>query len=233
MLWMLYELPETSATTRLGQKRGDDAGGAPAPIIAAENRALDSERVHEVKKVHAEGRLLARARRLGLEEPRRPVAAQIRNDHPRPGLRKDRRGLIIGMRVVGKAVAHDARPAGRGSVFQIGDGKNAGVDRLDGCRHVSLVLRKAALGSTFMRGQRPRSQRLDAASRPSLLSSRFQFEADAWRSLLYLWRWRAGRHKVCIPFASAYPKAPLRAFFVVSILRLMRKGGELRLWPST
>ena len=132
MLWILYELPETSAKTRLGQKSRDDASGAPAPIIPAENRALDLERVHEVKKVNSEGRLLARARRLDLEEPRRPVAAQIGDDHPRPSLRKDWRGLIIGMNVVGETVAENARPAGRGSIFQVGDGKNAGVDRLDG-----------------------------------------------------------------------------------------------------
>src|SRR6202020_3507802 len=56
--------------------------------------------------------------------------------------------------------------------------------------------------------------------------SRFQFEADAWRSLLYLWRWRTGRHKVCIPFASAYPKAPLRAFFIASNWQLTRKKAE-------
>ena len=115
-----------------GQKSGDDASGAPAPVIPAENRALDLERVHEVKKVHAEGRLFARAGRPGTEEPRQPIAAQIGNDDPRPGLRKDWRGLIIGMDVVREVVAEDARPAGRGSIFQVGDGKDAGVDRLDG-----------------------------------------------------------------------------------------------------
>ena len=144
------------------QKRGDDASGAPAPIVAAENRALDLERVHEIKKVHAEGRLLARARRLGLEEPRRTVAAQVGNDHPRPGLSKDRRGLIIGMGVVREAVPHDARPAGRGSIFQVRDGKNAGVDRLDGCRHVSLsslrprlARRSCAVGDRARNGLTP------------------------------------------------------------------------------
>ena len=146
------------------QKRCDDARSAPAPIVAAENCALDFERVHEVEKVHAEGCLLARARRLGFEEPRRTVAAQIRHDHARPGLRKDRRGLIIGVGVVREAVTQDARPARRGSIFQISDGKNAGVNRLDDCRHGSPSSFWAALGSTFMRGQRPLSQRLDAAS---------------------------------------------------------------------
>ncbi len=147
------------------QKRGDDASGAPTPIVAAENRAFDLERVHEIKKVHAEGRLLAGTRRLGLEEPRRAVAAQVGNDHPRPCMRKDRRGLIIGVRVVREAVPHDARPAGRGAVFQVGDGKNAGVDRLDGCQTCVALLPKAAIGSTFMRSRPLHPQRLDAAFR--------------------------------------------------------------------
>jgi hypothetical protein len=47
--------------------------------------------------------------------------------------------VIIDMDVIGETVAHDARPAGCGSIFQVGDGKNAGIDRLDGCRHVSFA----------------------------------------------------------------------------------------------
>ncbi len=114
------------------QKRGNDASGAAAPIVAAKNRAFDLERVHEIKKVHAKGRLLARTGRAGTEEPRRPIAAQIWNDEPRPSLRKDGRRLIISMDIVREAVAQDARPARRGSVLQIGDGKHACADRFDG-----------------------------------------------------------------------------------------------------
>ena len=58
-----------------------------------------------------------------MKEPRRPVAAQVGNDHPRPSLRKDWRRLIIGMRVVREAMAKDAGPAGRRSVFQVADGE--------------------------------------------------------------------------------------------------------------
>ena len=90
---------------------------------------------------------------------------------------------------------------------------------------------KDAESAAFLRAAMPRL----AMTPPFAFSSvaAFSIRGDAWRSLLYLWRWRAGRHKVCIPFASAYPKAPLRAFFVALDLRLTRKGGELRLWPGT
>ena len=149
----------------LRPKRRDDARRPPAPIVAAEHGALDMERVHQRLEVRAKGRLLARTRRLGREEPRRPVAAQIGNDDPRPGLSQDRGGLGIGVDVVREAVPQDAGPAGRRAIFQIGDGKNAGVDRLDGCRHGSLALlsrgpssggRPVGRFSRGARGQRPR-----------------------------------------------------------------------------
>ncbi len=88
-------------------QRRNDTGGAPAPIVAAENGAYDLEGVHQRQKVGPKRRLLARARGLRLKEPRRPVAAQVGNDHPRPSLRKDWRRLIIGMRVVREAMAKD------------------------------------------------------------------------------------------------------------------------------
>ena len=121
----------------LRPQRRDDAAGPAAPIVTAEHRALDPERVHQRQEVRAERRLLAGARRARGQEPRRPVAAQIGNDDPRPGFGEERRRFGVGVDVVWEAVAENARPAGRGSIFQIGDGKNAGVDCLDRCRHVS------------------------------------------------------------------------------------------------
>ena len=118
----------------LGQESGDNASGPPAPIIPAENRALDPERVHEVEKVDAKRRLLARAGRCGAEEPRRSETAQIGNDHPRAGLREDWRGLIIGVHVVRETVAENAWPAGGGSIFKVGDLERAGFDRMHGRR---------------------------------------------------------------------------------------------------
>ena len=101
------------------QKSGDDASSSPAPVIPAEHGALDLERVHEVEKVDAESRLLARAGLVWRQKPCWPVAAQIWNNHPRPGPREEWRGLIIGVDVVGKTVAENARPSGRGSIFQV------------------------------------------------------------------------------------------------------------------
>ena len=122
MLWMLYELPETSATARMGNRAATMQAARPPRIYPP--RTARSILSASMKSRRSTPRAACSpTRRLGLQEPRRTVAAEIRNDHPRPGLRKDWRGLIIGARVVGKPVADDARPAGRGSVFQIGDGK--------------------------------------------------------------------------------------------------------------
>src|SRR5262249_58403034 len=69
----------------LRPEHGDDAGGAPAPVVAGEHGAPDCERVDELLEVVAERRLLARAQRVGGEEAGRTIAAQIRHDHPGSG----------------------------------------------------------------------------------------------------------------------------------------------------
>jgi len=63
------------ADDALGPKRSDDAARAPAPIETAKQRALDTERIHQVVQVVRQHRLLARARRLLRHEPRRSIAA--------------------------------------------------------------------------------------------------------------------------------------------------------------
>src|SRR5574337_422894 len=113
----------------LGPKRGHDAGRAPAPVVAAENRALDFERVEKRQEVGAERRLLARARRRLAQKSRRPEAAQVWHDDPRPGFRQDRRDLGIGARIVRKAVAHHARPAVGGAESARGNPEHGGVGK--------------------------------------------------------------------------------------------------------
>ena len=102
---------------------GDDAGGAAAPVVAAEYGALDVERLRHRQKVRAERRLLAQARRLGLEEPRGPAAAQIGSDDPRLGFGQHRGYVRIGVRVVRETVAENARAARGGYLFQAADGE--------------------------------------------------------------------------------------------------------------
>ncbi len=131
-------------------QRRNDTGGAPTPIVAAENGAYDLEGVHQRQKVGPKRRLLARARGLRLKETRRPVAAQVGNDHPRP---QPAQGLAPSdHRHAGRKGSHGQgyRPAGSRSVFQVADGKNAGPDRFGGCRQMSfasLRVRLARAGS--------------------------------------------------------------------------------------
>ena len=68
-------------------QRGDDAGGAPAPIVAGQHGARHAERIDEFLEVVAERRLLARARRFRGEETGRTVAAQIGHDRAASALR--------------------------------------------------------------------------------------------------------------------------------------------------
>jgi hypothetical protein len=171
--------------------------------------------------------------RLGLQEPHGPVAAQIGNDHPRPGLRQDRRGLIIGMGVVREGVAHDARPAGGRPVFQVSDGKTP----------VSMVLTAAMrryppirprLGSDpFTCDPRPSLQSLDGASCLPYYhegrNSRRMRRGEAYCT--FSARERADIGSASVPLALT--RRPLEGLFCCLGFQLTRKGGELRLWPST
>ncbi len=112
------------------------AGRATAPIVAAQHRALDVERVQERDQVRAEGPLLARTRRVRIQKTSRPEAAQIRDDHPRSGFGEFRGDFGIGVDIVGEAVAQHARPAVGGAVLLVGDPKDAGVDCLEHHRGV-------------------------------------------------------------------------------------------------
>ncbi len=67
----------------LRMQRRHHAGRAPAPVVTADDRAFDTERIHEGQQIGPQRRLLARAQRLRGAKPRRPVAAQPRHQHPR------------------------------------------------------------------------------------------------------------------------------------------------------
>jgi hypothetical protein len=104
-VWMA---PETiQPGNALGPQCRDDAGGPPAPIVPGKDGLIQPEGVGEIGEVVAEHRLLARARPLGIEKPRRPIAAQIRHQHaPFCGSEAWRDG-VIGVHVVGKTVEQD------------------------------------------------------------------------------------------------------------------------------
>ena len=112
-------------------QRRDDAGGAPAPVIAAQDRIGDTERIHHLLQVVAERRLLARAHGVVRKEPCRTVAAQVRHDHAASG--QQRQHFVEGARVVGKAVQQDHRRAL--AAFLVGDVERRGADVLDGSGH--------------------------------------------------------------------------------------------------
>src|SRR5262249_30718785 len=60
----------------LRPERGDDAGGARAPIVTGERRLLDLERIHQGDDVDSHHRLLTVAWRIVRQEARRSIAAQ-------------------------------------------------------------------------------------------------------------------------------------------------------------
>src|SRR6185295_17546305 len=69
----------------LGPQSGDDTGGAPAPVKTDEHRPRQIERIHKIQEILAERTLLARTWSGRRQEPRRAVAAQIRDDRAMAG----------------------------------------------------------------------------------------------------------------------------------------------------
>src|SRR5215472_799955 len=82
------------AADPVGPQRGDDAGGASAPVIAGEDRALEAERLDQIEEIAPQRRLLARSRGSRIEKPGRAVAAQIGRDDAKPGGGEPRRDLV-------------------------------------------------------------------------------------------------------------------------------------------
>jgi len=122
------------ADDALGPKRRDDAARTPAPIEAAEQRAFDGERVHQVDQVLREYGLLSRTRCVRRPESRRAVAAQIRDDHTAALRRQDGGDFIVRMHVVWTAVQQDHRRAARRAALLISHLQDARFNLL---RHAS------------------------------------------------------------------------------------------------
>ena len=106
-------------------QRSHDARRAAAPVVSADDRAIEGERVDQREEVGAKGRLLAGARRIRREERRRAVAAHVRHDHARTGGRQARRDLVVAARVVWKAVDEHDRPAVGRAVLLVRDIEHA------------------------------------------------------------------------------------------------------------
>ena len=88
----------------LGRQDRRDARGATAPVVAGQRGRREAERGHELEQVLTDRRLLGHAGLLRIEKSRRPVAAQVRDEHAAAGGGERRRHVIERVRVVGKAM---------------------------------------------------------------------------------------------------------------------------------
>src|SRR5262249_49536694 len=92
---------------------------------------LDLQRVQEIDDIDRKRTLLTVPRRLGGQETRGAVAAQMRHDHPETGRGQHRSHVNEGVYVVGPAVQQDDRGTSGWSRFGIADIEDSGVDLLD------------------------------------------------------------------------------------------------------
>src|SRR2546426_638007 len=112
----------------LGGQDRRDARGPASPIVSSQGGRAYTERVHEIEEVLADGSLLGHAWRRGVQEARRPIAAQVRNQHAIASGDEPRRHAVERSHVVGEPVQQD-------------DGKTAGgarglvADLEHGCAH--------------------------------------------------------------------------------------------------
>jgi hypothetical protein len=117
---------------RCGHKCRYDAGGAPAPIVSGENRPFQPERVHKIREIVSECRLLTRSRRTGIEKPGRTVPAKVRHQHARAARREGRRDPVISVYVVGKTMQQNDRPARYRAALFVSDLERRGAEPLHG-----------------------------------------------------------------------------------------------------
>ena len=111
---------DQAAHPRWPQRR-DDAGGPAAPVVADEVALGQAERIHEVEQILAQGRLLARTRRLRIAKTRRAVAAQIRHQRAAAGGDQRRHHVVVGSRVVREPVQQDHGLAAGGTAGLVGN----------------------------------------------------------------------------------------------------------------
>jgi len=93
-----------------------------------ENRALDTERIHQRDHIGADCRLLARAQGRGIAKTRRAEAPQIGNDDAAALRGELGRNIDIAVNVVGKAVQQDRDRPVHGPRFVISYVEDTGID---------------------------------------------------------------------------------------------------------
>jgi hypothetical protein len=111
-------------------KRRGDTRRAAAPIESREGEPRQFERVREVDHILSDCRLLRRARRLGVQESRGSVPAQVDRERPVSGSCERGSHPIVGMRVVWKAVQQDHRKAGGSAALVVADLQDVRANRL-------------------------------------------------------------------------------------------------------
>ena len=117
----------------------------------------------------ASARLLAIARRVGGEEARRAVAAQIGHDHPEARPRQHRGDIDEGVDVVGPAVQEDDGGTIGGPGFGVTDIEDAGIDLFQRRKRgvgARLDRARAGLGVAGLREERYRSWRMAQPQAP-------------------------------------------------------------------
>ena len=79
------------------------------PIESADDRFVDLQRVQQRDRVASNDRRLTVTKRVGGQEARGSVAAQVRHDHPVAGRGQQRRHVDVAMNVVRPAVQKEDR----------------------------------------------------------------------------------------------------------------------------
>jgi len=116
----------------LRPQRGDDARGAPAPVVAGEGGLGQVQRVHQLQQVPGQCRLLPGAHHLLADKACRAVAPQVGNNDPIAAFGQGRGDLVVGPHVVGKTVEQDHRLASGRAVCFIGKVQAGGRDLMQG-----------------------------------------------------------------------------------------------------
>jgi hypothetical protein len=112
-------------------QRRDDTRRASAPVVAGEHGAIDRKRIHQFLEVIAERGLLAGARRLRRQKPRRTESAQIRHDDAATSVGKRRHDFIIATRIVRPPVQQKDRNSIRLAALLICHIERRGADVFD------------------------------------------------------------------------------------------------------
>jgi len=114
-------------------KRRQDAGGPTAPVVPGQHGLGEAQRIHQVENIKSQGRLLARARRVGTQKPGLAKTAQPRHNYPATRLCQAGTHCCIGMDVIRKAMQQQHRRASGWAPFLVGDLQRAGLDAVN-CR---------------------------------------------------------------------------------------------------